>query len=124
MRYFSILVSIFWYFWKKWSVFGQYFGRSGQYSGQYSDFFLQTTVVITEYDFLLMLPKSFWGTFKTIFKTLSVLGGLSHDPYWRGGVQEIHEFKIQFSRFLKIPVSITLSLITLKKILDSEWTLK
>ena len=27
MRHFSILVSIFWYFGKKWSVFGQYFGK-------------------------------------------------------------------------------------------------
>ena len=46
-------------FFQHWSVFsgilgksGQYFvsilGKSGQYSGQYTDFFLQTTVVITE----------------------------------------------------------------------------
>ena len=27
VKFFSILVSIFWYFGKKWSVFGQYFGK-------------------------------------------------------------------------------------------------
>ena len=54
-------------------------------------------------DFLLVLPKSSWGTFKTIFEPLLALGneqikahcsvGLSRDHYWNGSIQEIHDFQ-------------------------------
>ena len=59
-----------WDIFQYWSVFsgilgksGQYLvsilGKSGQYSGQYTDFFLQTTVVITEYRLNMLMLASF-----------------------------------------------------------------
>ena len=46
-----------------------------------------------KYNFLKVLSKSksSWTTFKKNFETLS--SRLSRDHYWRGGMQEIHDFR-------------------------------
>ena len=53
---------------------------------------MEKTGKFNPYDFYKLL-KSSWTTFKTIFKTLSALGGLSRDHYWRDGIKEMHEFQ-------------------------------
>ena len=57
-----------------------------------------------QYDLLLVLPKSSWGTFKIIisFKTPISSGGLSRDHYWKGGIQEIHDFQGFWSIFQRV----------------------
>ena len=46
-----------------------------------------------QYDFLLALPKSAWETLKNNFRNFTSSLGLSSDHYWRGGIQEIHDFR-------------------------------
>ena len=43
-------------------------------------------------DFLQVIAKYSWTTFKIIFETLSALD-LSGNHYWKGGIQEIHDFQ-------------------------------
>ena len=55
--------------------------------------FMKKNGKCNQYDFLLVLPISFFGTFKKKFRNFNSSGGLSRDHYLSGGVQDIHDFQ-------------------------------